>query len=177
MRLLETHVISDLLRNSQGGAASRLAAVGEAAVMMRVIVAGERRDDRLGRSSDRPIERVEAALREIVVIAVGPYAAADGAVRARLDAAGKPFAGKTSGSQPSRRPSARRSSPKTSAHLGRGRPLRRELARALIAPPRRPRLGGLPAAPFHRSRRNSSADDFRPTRARRRSSSERLIAA
>ena len=43
MRLLDTNIISDLVRNPQGHAAAPLTAVGEANIATSVIVAGELR--------------------------------------------------------------------------------------------------------------------------------------
>ena len=90
MRLLDTNIISDLVRNPHGLAASRLAAVGDATVMTSAIVAGELRYGCLKKGSARLTERVEAVLREIEVIAVAPDVAATyGAIRARLEAEGQ----------------------------------------------------------------------------------------
>jgi len=41
MRLLDTNIISDLVRNPQGLAATRLRAVGDADIVTSVIVVGE----------------------------------------------------------------------------------------------------------------------------------------
>jgi tRNA(fMet)-specific endonuclease VapC len=90
MRLLDTNIISDLVRNPQGRAATRLKAVGDAGVVTSVIVAGELRYGCLKKGSVRLTERVEAVLREIDVLGVDPAAAAIyGAIRSRLEFEGQ----------------------------------------------------------------------------------------
>lgn len=90
--LLDTNIISDMVRNPQGAAASRLSAVGGDAVVTSVIVAGELRYGCFKRRSPRLTERVEAVLREIDVIGVDPAVAqAYGAIRADLELAGQPI--------------------------------------------------------------------------------------
>jgi tRNA(fMet)-specific endonuclease VapC len=90
MRLLDTTIISDLVRNPQGLAAARLKAVGDASVVTSVIVAGELRYGCMKRGSPHLSERVEAVLREIDVIGIDPAAASIyGAIRSRLEAEGR----------------------------------------------------------------------------------------
>jgi len=90
MRLLDTNIISDLVRNPQGQAAARLKAVGDAGVITSVIVAGELRYGCLKKGSVRLTERVEAVLREIDVLGLDPAAAAIyGAIRSRLESEGQ----------------------------------------------------------------------------------------
>jgi tRNA(fMet)-specific endonuclease VapC len=92
MFLLDTNIISDMVRHPQGAAMSRLQAVGDGAVATSVIVAGELRYGCLKRGSPRLTERVEAVLREIAVIGVDPtIAQAYGAIRAELEAIGQPI--------------------------------------------------------------------------------------
>lgn len=60
MRLLDTHVISDLLRNLQGRASSLLAAVGDGTIVTGVIVAGELRYACINKVSAWLSERLDA---------------------------------------------------------------------------------------------------------------------
>ncbi len=88
--LLDTNIISDMVRNPQGAAASRLALVGDMGVATSVIVAGELRYGCLKKGSPRLTERVEAVLREIDVIGVDPsMATVYGAIRSDLEATGQ----------------------------------------------------------------------------------------
>jgi tRNA(fMet)-specific endonuclease VapC len=90
MRLLDTNIISDLVRNPQGRAATRLKAVGDTGVVTSVVVAGELRYGCLKKGSARLTERVEAVLREIDVLGVDPATAmVYGALRSRLEAEGQ----------------------------------------------------------------------------------------
>ena len=90
MRLLDTNIISDLVRNPHGFAATRLNAVGDIGVVTSVIVAGERRYGCLKKGSARLTEPVEAVLREIDVLGLDQAAVAIyGAVRARLESEGQ----------------------------------------------------------------------------------------
>lgn len=90
MRLLDTNIISDLVRNPHGLAASRLKAIGDIGIVTSVIVAGELRYGCLKKGSFRLTERVEAVLREIDVLGVEPAAAAIyGAIRSKLESEGQ----------------------------------------------------------------------------------------
>lgn len=90
MRLLDTNIISDLVRNPQGLAAARLKTVGDAGVVTSVIVAGELRYGCQKRGSPRLTERVEAVLGEIDVVGIDPAAASIyGAIRSKLEAEGR----------------------------------------------------------------------------------------
>jgi tRNA(fMet)-specific endonuclease VapC len=92
--LLDTNVLSDLIRNPAGAAARRIAQVGEDAVATSVIVAGELRYGAAKRASPQLTERVEALLAEIPVLPLAPPAdAAYGRLRAALEAAGTPIGG------------------------------------------------------------------------------------
>lgn len=92
MFLLDTTIISDLVRNPAGRAAERLAAVGDDAIATSVIVAGELRYGCLRKGSARLTERVEAALHEIAILPLGPDISAEyGAIRRDLEARGTPI--------------------------------------------------------------------------------------
>jgi tRNA(fMet)-specific endonuclease VapC len=92
MFVLDTNVISDLVRNPGGKAAARLAEVGDGDVVTSVIVAGELRYGCLKKGSARLTERVEAVLREIEVLPLRPEVSAlYGEIRRDLEARGTPI--------------------------------------------------------------------------------------
>jgi len=92
MFLLDTNIISDLVRNPGGRAAEHLAAVGDDNVATSVVVAGELRYGYLRKRSARLAERVEAVLREINVLSLKPdVSALYGEIRRDLDARGLPI--------------------------------------------------------------------------------------
>lgn len=92
--LLDTNIVSDLIRAPQGRAAKRIQVVGEALVRTSIIVAAELRFGARKRGSPRLTERLEAVL---AVMEVVPFEApADevyGQIRARLERAGTPIGG------------------------------------------------------------------------------------
>jgi tRNA(fMet)-specific endonuclease VapC len=89
MLLLDTNIISDLVRNPGGLAAERLARVGDDEIATSVIVAGELRYGCLRKGSARLTERVEAVLREIEVLPLMPETGAlYGEIRRDLEARG-----------------------------------------------------------------------------------------
>lgn len=90
--LLDTNIISDLLRNPGGRAAQRIRVVGEEQVATSVIVAGELLYGCRKRGSSALTERVEAFLSEIEVLPLFPDAAAAyGTIRAVLERQGTPI--------------------------------------------------------------------------------------
>lgn len=92
--LLDTNVISDLVRDPAGPAARRLAEVGQDAVATSIVVAAELRYGVARRGSPRLAERVEAALAALEVLPLAPPSDRDyGAIRASLEAAGTPIGG------------------------------------------------------------------------------------
>jgi tRNA(fMet)-specific endonuclease VapC len=89
MFLLDTNIISDLVRNPGGQAAERLAEVGDGDIATSVIVVGELRYGCLKKGSARLTERVEAVLREIKVLSLMPNVGAlYGEIRRDLEARG-----------------------------------------------------------------------------------------
>lgn len=91
-RLLDTNIISDLIRNPSGAAAMRLARVGDADIATSAIVAGELRYGCARKGSPRLTERVEAVLGTIPVLDIDDAAAKSyGDIRAALEAAGTPI--------------------------------------------------------------------------------------
>jgi tRNA(fMet)-specific endonuclease VapC len=92
MFVLDTNIISDLVRNPRGQAAARLAEVGDGDIATSVVVAGELRYGCLKARSGRLSERVEAVLREIKVLALQPEVSARyGEIRRDLEARGMPI--------------------------------------------------------------------------------------
>lgn len=87
--LLDTNVLSDLIRNPRGRAAKRIAKVGEGNVCTSIIVAAELRYGCARSGSRRLIEAVEELLSEIDVLPFDvPADAAYGMMRAALEASG-----------------------------------------------------------------------------------------
>ena len=68
--LLDTNVISDLVRNPTGSAAAALDRVGDDNVFTSIIVAGELRFGARNKGSARMTERVEKALKRIRVVSL-----------------------------------------------------------------------------------------------------------
>lgn len=92
--LLDTNVLSDLIRDPAGPAARRLAEEGEEAVATSVICAAELRYGVERRGSARLAARVEALLGALTVLPLeAGAAAAYGRLRAALEAAGTPIGG------------------------------------------------------------------------------------
>lgn len=92
--LLDTNILSDLIRNPQGKAARRVAKVGEADICTSVIVAAELRYGCAKSGSARLRKAVTDLLGEIEVLPFEPPADADyGETRAMLEAAGTPIGG------------------------------------------------------------------------------------
>jgi tRNA(fMet)-specific endonuclease VapC len=92
--MLDTNVISDLIRNPQGKAAKRIARVGENNVCTSIIVAAELRYGCAKSGSPRLLKAVEDLLGEINVLPFDAPADADyGGIRAELETAGKPIGG------------------------------------------------------------------------------------
>jgi tRNA(fMet)-specific endonuclease VapC len=90
--LLDTNIISDLIRNPKGKAAKRIARVGEDTVCTSIIVAAELRYGCAKSGSSRLLEAVEDLLGEINILPFDVPADADyGGIRAELEAIGKPI--------------------------------------------------------------------------------------
>lgn len=90
--LLDTNILSDLLRNPKGHAARRLAVVGESAVCTSIVVACELRYGAAKKGSDQLSERVEILLDSLEVLALDKESDRRYAeVRAHLDRLGKPI--------------------------------------------------------------------------------------
>ena len=92
MFLLDTNIVSDLVKNPGGRAASRMAGIGDRSVTTNVIVAGEIRFGLLKKGSASLTERVEAVLRGIEILPLPPEVAATyGAIRLSLRSRGLPI--------------------------------------------------------------------------------------
>lgn len=92
--LLDTNILSDLIRNPAGRAAQAIRRVGEDMVCTSIVVAGELRYGAAKKGSATLTRRVEALLSEIPVLALDvPADAAYGAIRAGLEGAGLPIGG------------------------------------------------------------------------------------
>lgn len=90
--MLDTNIISDLVKNPQGKAAQRIAQVGEDNVCTSIIVAAELRYGCAKSGSKRLLKAVEDLLDEISVLPLEVPADAEyGGIRSELEAAGKPI--------------------------------------------------------------------------------------
>jgi tRNA(fMet)-specific endonuclease VapC len=92
--MLDTNIISDLIRNPQGKAAKRVAKVGEDNICTSIIVAAELRYGCAKSGSKRLLKAVEDLLGEISVLPFDVPADAEyGGIRSQLEAAGEPIGG------------------------------------------------------------------------------------
>jgi tRNA(fMet)-specific endonuclease VapC len=92
--LLDTNIVSDLIRNPQGGVARRIREVGEARVCTSVIVAAELHYGATKKASPRLTAQLEAVLGALEVLPFeAPADAVYGRLRARLEQVGKPIGG------------------------------------------------------------------------------------
>ncbi|CAN7762864.1 type II toxin-antitoxin system VapC family toxin [Bradyrhizobium sp. LjRoot220] len=90
--MLDTNIISDLVRNPQGKAAKRIAKVGEGNICTSIMVAVELRYGCAKSGSARLLKAVEDLLGEIEVLPLEVPADTEyGGIRSELEAAGKPI--------------------------------------------------------------------------------------
>jgi len=90
--MLDTNIISDLVKNPQGRAAKRIAKVGEDNICTSIIVAAELRYGYAKSGSKRLLKAVEDLLSEIPVLPFDVPADAEyGGIRSALEAAGRPI--------------------------------------------------------------------------------------
>ena len=88
--MLDTNIISDLLRNPGGNAAKRIADVGPDAICVSIIAAAELRYGCAKKGSAKLSAHVEAILQSVQVLAFDVPADAEyGGIRAELEAAGQ----------------------------------------------------------------------------------------
>ncbi|MFZ0601954.1 MAG: type II toxin-antitoxin system VapC family toxin [Roseiarcus sp.] len=90
--LLDTNIVSDLVRRPQGRIAQHIREVGEAQVCTSVIVAAELRYGAAKKGSQRLTAQLEAVLSALDVVSFeAPADEAYGLIRARLERAGQPI--------------------------------------------------------------------------------------
>ncbi|MDT7531879.1 type II toxin-antitoxin system VapC family toxin [Sphingobium sp. SA2] len=94
MFLLDTNILSDLIRHPQGVIANRIAVVGEAEIATSIIVASELRYGAERRGSDRLTRQLEAVLSLVPVLPLGDDADMEyGRLRTDLEKRGQPIGG------------------------------------------------------------------------------------
>jgi tRNA(fMet)-specific endonuclease VapC len=92
--MLDTNIVSDLIRNPQGKVAKRIAKLGEGNICTSIIVAAELRYGCAKSGSKRLLKAAEDLLGEINVLPFEVPADTEyGGIRAELEAAGKPIGG------------------------------------------------------------------------------------
>ena len=90
--LLDTNIVSDLVRNPQGKVTDRIRKVGEAQVCTSIIVAAELRYGAERKASPRLSSQLEAVLGALEVLPLEkPADIAYGKLRASLEQAGTPI--------------------------------------------------------------------------------------
>jgi tRNA(fMet)-specific endonuclease VapC len=90
--LLDTNIVSDLVRHPQGRIAEQVRKVGEAQVCTSIIVAAELRYGAAKKGSRRLVAQLEAVLGALDVLPFeSPADAAYGLIRTRLEQAGTPI--------------------------------------------------------------------------------------
>ena len=92
--LLDSNILSNLIRYPQGRIADRIKIVGESNICISIIVAAELRYGATKKASPRLTAQVEAVLGVIETLAVdSPADEIYGAIRAQLELAGTPIGG------------------------------------------------------------------------------------
>jgi tRNA(fMet)-specific endonuclease VapC len=90
--MLDTNIVSDLVRNPHGSVTQNIVRVGPDAVCVSIITAAELRYGCARKGSAKLLANVEAILGSIQVLALDVPADAEyGGIRAELEAAGKPI--------------------------------------------------------------------------------------
>lgn len=90
--MLDTNIVSDLVRNPQGPVTQHIIKVGSEAICISIITAAELRYGCARKGSAKLLENVEAILGSIQVLAFDVPADAEyGKIRVELEAAGKPI--------------------------------------------------------------------------------------
>ncbi len=89
--LLDTNIVSDLVRNPQGRVAQYIRKIGEAQVCTSIIVSAELRYGAAKKQSLRLTSQLEAVLGALEIVPFeSPADSTYGLVRARLEQAGRP---------------------------------------------------------------------------------------
>jgi tRNA(fMet)-specific endonuclease VapC len=92
--LLDTNIVSDLVRNPQGKCAGRIAAVGESNICTSIIVASELRYGALKKASSRLKRQIERVLSVLDIVSFeAPADTVYASVRTKLESAGTPIGG------------------------------------------------------------------------------------
>ena len=92
--MLDTNIISDLIKNPHGKAAKRIAKIGEDTICTSIIVAAELRYGCAKKGSKRLVKIVEDLLNEISVLPFDTPADEEyGEIRSTLERVGKPIGG------------------------------------------------------------------------------------
>ena len=92
--LLDTNIVSDLVRRPQGRVAERIRTIGEAQVCTSIIVAAELRYGAAKRAAPRLSAQLQAVLGALDVLPFeAPADAAYGRLRARLEQTGRTIGG------------------------------------------------------------------------------------
>ena len=90
--MLDTNIISDMIRNPAGKAANAMVREGDAAVCTSIVVASELRYGCFRKGSTKLLKKVEDLLAEIPVLPLDvPVDAEYGALRTELEAVGQPI--------------------------------------------------------------------------------------
>ena len=88
--MLDTNVVSDMMRNPAGKVMEHIAAVGEGDLCLSIITAAELRYGAAKSGSDRLLARVEAVLERVPVLPLDVPADREyGVIRAALEATGQ----------------------------------------------------------------------------------------
>lgn len=92
--MLDTNVMSDLIRNPSGKVAGHVQRVGEDVICTSIVVAAELRYGAAKKASAKLSRRVEDLLSDVAVLPFDlPADAEYGRIRAELEAAGHPIGG------------------------------------------------------------------------------------
>jgi tRNA(fMet)-specific endonuclease VapC len=90
--LLDTNIVSDLIRNPQGNVAKRIAKVGVSQICTSIIVAAELRYGAEKRGVVSLSERLEAVLERLEIVSFeAPADTTYALLRAKLERSGKPI--------------------------------------------------------------------------------------
>ena len=90
--LLDTNIVSDLVRHPRGKISGRISEVGEEDVCTSIIVAAELRYGSTKKNSSRLTSQLEAVLGAIEILALeAPVDTVYGVIRARLEQIGQPI--------------------------------------------------------------------------------------
>jgi tRNA(fMet)-specific endonuclease VapC len=92
--LLDTNIVSDLVRNPQGKVADQIIKVGESKVCTSIIVAAELQYGSKKKQSQRLSSQIEAVLGALEILPFEkPADASYGSIRAQLERGGNPIGG------------------------------------------------------------------------------------